>query len=583
MDVRTSHYRAWITSYVKQHWYLLAGLALLALISVGIGLLAPVPLKFLADYVFGNETPPSFISGIGKQQLLLIVVGAYLCISIAENLFNAAEDVIQVRFNQIIDKKVMLEAFGKTNSISIANPNRKDNGAYIYQITQQSQQLSSYILGNSISIFKSLITIISVLSILTFIDVRMTLLCLASIPALVLLVKYFGDLVEKRANSTEIAHSAVYEFIEETLSKLRTVQVFAKENFSIEKLTGIINNRNKKANQMVLANNAFSFSSEFVVLIVISIVLVIGGRDVINGNLTFGDLLLFITYMNSVFDPLSNIVDVLGGARQQKAALQIVDSSLASAEAISTSRNSKPASPQKIHGEIKLKNLTYKIGGSVLFNNANAHFTQGSINALVGPSGHGKSTLLNMLLGFINPNEGTILIDGTPLNQYDPTVLRENIAMIDQEPDIFNMSIRENIAYANPSTPNNLPDIMAAAVVSNSSEFIEHLPEKYEALSGNDRLSGGQKQRLAIARAYYKRAPVVLMDEPTSALDKSSAQKFINSLEQYYVGQTVILITHDLALLEKIPNIYVVDNQTITPIEQVGGLPAYKQKIIADR
>jgi ATP-binding cassette subfamily B (MDR/TAP) protein 1 len=184
-----------------------------------------------------------------------------------------------------------------------------------------------------------------------------------------------------------------------------------------------------------------------------------------------------------------------------------------------------------------------------------------------------------MLLGFLKPDDGFIRIDGHVIDEYNVHFLRENIALVDQEPDIFNMSIRQNIAYANQDIPNSLPDVMAAAAVTNSSEFIDTANEKYENIVGNDKLSGGQKQRLALARAYYKKASIVIMDEPTSALDRHSSKIFVESLDQYYGGKTVILITHDLSLLSKIPNIFIVENKQIQPIEQFGGLEAYKSRL----
>lgn len=579
MDLQRTHYSKWIRYYVKHHWYLLAGLAILALISIAFSLLSPVPMKFLADYVFGTEQAPNYIVNIPKERLLLVVIGVYFLLSVLENVFDALEDIVRVRFNQIIDRRVMLEAFSKTNSISTSNPLRKDNGTYLYQITQQSQQLSGYILENIIAIFKSIVLIISVLSILTAIDIRMTILCFTSIPLLTVIVIYFGRVIEKRANETEIAHSAVYEFIEETLEKLRTVQIFAKERFTDNMLTQIIHVRNKKANRLTITNNAFGFSSEFVILSIIGIALIIGGNSVLDGKLTFGDLLLFITYMSSVFDPLTNVVSVFGAARQQRAALSMVDSSINAAESI-VNKTIPSITSQIIHGDIQLKNVSYRINGNDLYTDVNLHIEPGTLNALVGPSGQGKSTLFNMLLGFLQPTSGKIYIDGVDLHDYPVELLRENISLIDQEPDIFNVTIRENIAYAKPDVKNNLPDVMTAAIVTNSSEFIEKTPDGYDTIVGNQRLSGGQKQRLALARAYYKHAPIVLMDEPTSALDKKSSEIFIKSIEQHYVGKTVILITHDLNLLASIPNIFVVEQQQILPIAEYGGLERYKQSII---
>jgi ABC-type bacteriocin/lantibiotic exporter with double-glycine peptidase domain len=211
----------------------------------------------------------------------------------------------------------------------------------------------------------------------------------------------------------------------------------------------------------------------------------------------------------------------------------------------------------------------------------NLHIKPGTTNIFMGPSGSGKSTLLNLLERFAIPDRGFISIDGKPLSQYDTAYLRSHIASLDQEPDLFNMSVQENIAFADPERENNLPDVMGAGKIANISDFIHASSKNYDTVLDNEKLSGGQKQRMALARAVYSRSPIIIMDEPTSALDKASVNTFISNMH-YFTGRTILIVTHDYALLDRISgaNIFIVDNQSVKPISEYGGVNKYKQRLL---
>ncbi len=574
-----SAYKKWLHSYGHRYWYLILAAFILSTVAILLALANPLPIKFLADSVFGSSPVPNFLglNADNKHSLLLAAVVAFFAIGFVKGVFTLFQSLIIRRMHQVVDRRSMDEAFSAISSIPYNHPDRKDNGAYLYQITNQSQQISTYFLTDLITIIQSVLMIGGILVILSTIDLWVTLITFATIPLLMGSVVIFGRILLKKANETELAHSEIYNIVNETLGKLRTIQAFAKENIRLDILNKAVRFRNKKANSQLLSAGVFSLSNETIILLSSAIALIVGGNRALAGAITFGDLLLFIAYMNILFDPLVGMVASIGSMKESSAGLRQVHGSLQNAGLLHLS--SGTLKDVSIRGDVAFQNVTYRVGDKPVLEDINLTLPAGSITAFVGPSGAGKSTLFNLLLRFATPDKGWVKIDGHDIVEYDLAFLREHIALVEQEPDIFNLSFKDNIALASPNTPNNLPDVMGAAYIGNVAGVVEAETEKYEQLVDNNKLSGGQKQRLAMARAVYKRAPIILLDEPTSALDKKAAEILENNLLQYLKGKTVLLITHELSLLEKIPNIYVVQDKAVCPISDFGGLEKYRQNL----
>lgn len=559
----SKRFKAWVRGYARRYWYLIVILMLLGIVSVGLGLISPLPMKYLADYVFGNQPPPDYIAQFDKQTLLFLVLGAYVAISLVSSVFESFSSIVSVRFNQIVDRAAMLEAFDKTNNVSVTHPARKDNGTYVYQINDQSQELSGYILDNVVSIFLAFVSLFGVFGILAAIDLRMTLVCFISVPILAVVVTKFSKILEKQAAETENAQTRVYEYITETLEKLRTIQIFSKERYSVKLLSHIINVRNHKVNRQTVTNELFDITSTVVTVAIVTVVLVVGGKSALDGVLTFGDLILFISYMDNVFDPITGIADTISNAKQQRISMMQVFRSMELAEETGNKAINGVVKPAKLNGVIEFRNVVYRVADRTILDGVNIKFEPHSLNALAGPSGQGKSTIINLMLGFLKPTSGEILIDGVPIRDYDVHYLRERMAVVDQETDIFAQTVAYNIAYSRPEQADH-SNVIKAAKVSNSSNFISMLEAGYETRIDDDALSGGQKQRLSVARAYYKNAPIVLMDEPTSALDEESTRKFMDSLRKYYKDKTIIMISHNPAILRQVSKVWIVNHKQVT-------------------
>jgi ABC-type multidrug transport system fused ATPase/permease subunit len=578
--MQNSKYTQWITKYIKKYWYLLGALIILSVIAVGFELISPLPLKFLADNVFGNQRAPSFIGTHSKSTLLLIASLAYVGIYIAQSAYVAVQALISRVFNQIIDKATLNEAYEAASVIDYNDNSRLEPGTYLYQVTNQSQQMSEYLFSNIVPIFQSLLTLIGIIIILARIDLRIMLITFATMPLLAITVLYFGKKLENKANETELAHAKVYSFINDSMTKLRTIQAFALGKKRRVQLSELVDKRNKRAVQQLITSEAFDLTTQVIIIGGIAIAIYLGGHNVFAGVMTFGDLLIFISYINDVFDSVNNVISNIGSMKTQAAALQQTYDTISNAD---KKHGQSGTLRQPIRGEIEFRGINITHGTKKIIENVNLAIAPGSVVAFVGLSGGGKTTLLNSILRFVTPDRGMVLIDGHDIRDYDLNFLRQNIALIDQEPDLFELSILDNIAVAEMDRAYNLPDVMGAAFSANSTEFIASQPQGYETVVDNDALSGGQKQRIAIARAFYKKAPIILMDEPTSALDKQAATVFINNMFTYLQHRTVLIITHDLTLLKQVPTIYVVKDHAVVPISELGGLEAYSRLLSSDQ
>lgn len=567
-------YKKWVNSYAKKYWYLITLLIFLGLIATGLVLISPIPIKILFDNILGNEPLPNFLKSFNDNILIIIVISIYIGLHFFQDVFGMFVSYVRLRATQFIDKKTMDETFNAANRIPYNDDQRKDVSDDLYKISSQSQVVSGYILDNSTIIIQAVVSLLSTMAILAFIDWRVTLVILAATPFLIFTIIHFGKRIEDKAGLTETANNKIYSFISESLVKLRTIQAFVYGKKRAEKLKDFVNIRNKFEIKQNTNNQLYSVFTNTIIILATSAALFMGAYSVINNAMTIGILVIYIDYINNAFEQISVLVDTIGSIHTQKAALKQAYEPIKRAMYFASSGITPP-----ITGKIEFRNATFKREGKVILDSINLLIPAGSTVAILGASGSGKTTLINGILKFTPTFLGEILVDDHEVRELDTDYLRSKIAIIEQEPDLFDDTIDENIALAEPERQFDLIDIMSSALVADMSEFLKQRETSEEKDINNDKLSGGQKQRIAIARAYYKQAPILLMDEPTSALDRKASENIIKNILTYSKGKTTIIITHDPNLLKYISNIFVLSDHKIYPISQFGGIDAYYSKI----
>ena len=571
---KTATYKRWVRRFATRYWWIFIALSIMSIVSVGFTLITPIPLTFLADHVLTDAAGPTMLGvtlNASKEQLLLYTVAAYLGVIILSNAFSSLRAIIELRLSQIVDMVSMSEVAEAAVRIPYNSTKREQNGEYLYRITTQSRLMSEYIFGNYSVILQCVITIASIGVVLLMVDWRMTVLVMAVVPVLVGIVQFFGKRIEQRAVMYQDAESSVYNSVGESLEKVRTIQEFGLEARRTGALNALITISNRTGMRALFVNQGYSMSTETIILFAMGSVILVGGHLVLSGSMTFGMLLLFISYVSSISDPVVTLASAIGSMREQSVSLRqartVIDSSdelrLTEGAAVDTN----PTSVVAYH------NVSYVRDGHEIAKNISIEFSPGNVYVITGPSGEGKSTLLSMIQRFISPTAGKVTIDGVDVREYDIDYLRSRVAVVNQQPELFDGTVSENITISDPEREFSLLHVMSAADISNSNEFIDRLPDKYDTSIDDDRLSGGQKQRISIARASYRQAPVIIMDEPTSALDRKSSDIFLGNIAKYYANRTVIIVTHDQNVIQHFSNVLLLKDGQLIPYSSAPSIP----------
>ena len=498
------------------------------------------------------------------------------------SVFGFVAGLVQQRIEARLDLNVQREILASILVLPYNEPGRMQNGEYLYRLSSLYTVIANFIFGTVITIIRSITMMIGMTIVLVLINPTLAVIAFLAMPLLYFSTRMFSKKLQKQSEIVTDYEDKIYAASSETVENVRMVQAFNKEAVQLNRFLNLSRTRNNESVKLTVLGNFFGTTNSLINTLASTAVLLIGGSLVFKGHTTFGALLVFTSYMANLLEPLQSLSSSIAGYRTQRAQVSKLYDVIAVSE--KWRMDSGPQRPVGLRGDIMLKNLSLFRGEQAVLKDVSWHIPAGSKIALIGPSGTGKSTLFNILLRFLTPTSGQITIDGIDLHQFDLGYLRRKIALVDQMPQLISATVAENISFATlDEEPINAQLVSEAATNAGALDFVQALPAQFgEELSiGSDHdLSGGQKQRLTIARALYKNAPIILLDEPTSALDEASRNQVAQSIKNIH-GKTVIMVTHDLTILNAVDQIVVLQDGKIVPIEQVGGLEAYREMLIS--
>ena len=512
----------------------------------------------LVRYIINTEIPNHNICGILSNGLLLLLL--YMLNSLLIYFVNFYGHLMSIE----IEQDMRRDLFEHLENMSFKYFDNNKTGELLSRLTSDLLEISELTFRGPNDVIVCLITMLGSICILLWINLYLGLL----ITALLLIKTVHTVIINKKMKASfrenRKANSKVTEKLSESLSGIRLIKSFANEEVELNNLMSI----NKKA--MAVRKKSFkllgyfSSSVNFFTNFTNLSILTVGGLAISYGKINLSDFIAFLLYINLFMKPLLRLTVFTEMYQRGMAGFyRVYEIMQQNPEIIDTDSS---IDCKDIKGRLTFKDVSFAYEENNIIKNFNLEIAPGETVAFVGTTGAGKTTLVNLILRFYEPQKGKILIDNIDIRKYTQKTLRKQIGLVEQDVFLFSDSIKNNISYATKNA--SFQNIKSAATSASIADFIETLPDKYDTQIGERgiKLSGGQKQRIAIARVFLKNPPIVIFDEATSALDNKTEKHIQNALNKLSKNRTTIIIAHRLSTIERADKIVVIENGAIVEV-----------------
>jgi ATP-binding cassette subfamily B protein len=555
----------------RPYWAHLAALLVVSLLAAPLALLIPVPLKIAVDSVLGSQPVPGALDAIlpgavtGSDTALLVALGVlFVLIALLNQLQEMSSLVLGTYTGERLLATLRARLFRHAQRLSFAYHDSRGVTESTYRIQYDASNLRD-IVDSLFPLISSLATFAAMLYIITKIDWELALVAIAVSPIIAFSARAYGRRLRVRWRDAHQLESKGLSVIQEALAALRVVAAFGGEGREERRFAHSAEHGLRVRVRLAALEGRFALIAGVSTALGTAAALILGVREVQTGAITLGDLLLVMSYLALLYQPLESVGRKIADLQEAVAGLERAYALLDEDPDVVERPNARPLA--RSQGRIVFDRVSFGHGSDPpVIDDASFDVPVGSFVGVVGRTGAGKTTLAGLLPRFYDASSGRIMLDGVDLREYRLDDLRRQFAMVLQEPLLFSTTIAENIRYA---CPHARPDqVVAAAHAANAHAFIAGLPDGYETVVGERgmRLSGGERQRISLARAFLRDAPVLILDEPTSAVDAATERLISESLGRLVQGRTTFLITHRRGILEGVDRILDVEDGRVCVI-----------------
>jgi len=496
-------------------------------------------------------------------KLLLIIPFAIILAFAAKGGSLYLARILMIGVAQDVTKDIqsdMVKSLIKADTQLIDN---KHTGKFVSNLTNDTGMITNLVSTVILNLFKDTLTLLGLLGVMFYQNWKLALMAIIMIPVASIAAKSLGKRVGKVSTQAMEKAGVLNSYLIELFKNHRIIKIFQKEKFENQRANVHLDEMKEKGKKIMTIFVRATPIMEFLTGIMIAALIFVSGKLIFSGELDINNFFSFLAAMMLAYQPVRSLatlnIAIGQGISASKRILPVIDDKNLIAENID-------ATDLKLsNASIKFININFKYNNEeeLILKSVNLDIIGGKMTSLVGHSGAGKTTILNLIPRFYDPKSGDIHIDNQSIYKSTLYSLRKNISLVSQDTTLFDDTIRNNIIYANTEADEN--DIETAAKLSFAADFINKLPKKYDTLIGENglRLSGGEKQRLSIARAMIKKSSIILLDEATSSLDSETESKIQEALTYLTQNKTTIVIAHRLSTILKSDKIYVIDNGSV--------------------
>ena len=497
---------------------------------------------------------------IEKDQTLIFIIPLLIIIAFAvKGVSLYIAKVLMINVGEEVKMKLQADMLKSLISADTQFIDNKHSGKFISNLTYDVAHITNLLSNAILNLFKDSLTLVGLLTVMFLQNWKLSLVSIVMIPLASIAARSLGKRMGKVVTEAQEKSGFLTSYLVELFKNHKLIKIFQKENFENKRANNHLNQLKEKSKKISTILVRMSPIMEVLTGVMIAILIYYSGKLIIKNEIEVNNFFSFLAAMMLAYQPVRSLstlnIVINQGFSAASRILPIVDTE-------NRIQDKMTSHPIKVtDGTIEFKNVFFKYNSNEenILKGINLTFQGRKMTALVGHSGSGKSTILNLIPRFYQSHQGDITIDKTSISEATISSLRKNISLVSQETTLFDDTIKNNIKYANESATDD--EVYEVAKLSNSHDFIQKLPDKYETLIGENgvRLSGGEKQRLSIARAMIKKSTIILLDEATSALDSETEKKIQEALKILTTNKTTIVIAHRLSTILNSNNIYLIN------------------------